>query len=454
MRLRHSASLRLTLLVACAVAAVSLVGLVIVYDQLRQTLFERTEERLNAELSGYSALYDQRRIIAVRQAMEYRQSSDPGFGVVYLLLDKQEQYLGGNLQEWPALVSALADGFAQNPQDIRTLALPDGSDQSYLIAARTLKGGFPVMVGISLAPYEATLTEMRRTIAVLLLAMSMAGILAGLTVARYVFRRLNTINRFLDNVDQKSLEDRLPDTGSEDEYSALALHVNQMLDRIANLHRAHQKLGDVIAHEMRTPLGRIQSLVSKIDTEAPEKEAISEEIRGTIRLFDSLLNIAAMDAQAGSRQGLVPVDLSETGRQMFELFLPVAEEEGRKLTADISSDQWILGDGNLLAQVMSNLLENALKFTAPGDEIRVSVTANKTTVDLRVEDSGPGLPDDVGADVFGPFYRAENTSAKGHGLGLALVRAIALRHGAKLRLPDAKKGFAIEISWPRFDSNS
>jgi len=103
-----------------------------------------------------------------------------------------------------------------------------------------------------------------------------------------------------------------------------------------------------------------------------------------------------------------------------------------------------------MAQLVSNLLDNAIKFCAPGDAITTTLAPEGDRHLLAVRDTGPGLPEDINDLAFERFVRGERDRAvAGHGLGLALVQAIATRHGARLTRPQVQKGFAIAIAWPK-----
>ena len=222
-----------------------------------------------------------------------------------------------------------------------------------------------------------------------------------------------------------------------------------MLDRIEALNRATGHLSDTIAHEMRTPLTRIQTRLARLDLDGSEAEEVMREIRDTVRIFDSLLEIARAQGAVGEMPGLVPLDLSALVGEMFELYEALAEERGVIFAADIEPGVTVLGDRNLVAMLASNLFENALKFTPGGESVTVTLHAGQTRHDLTVADTGPGLPPGFQDRMFERFARAPRDSdVAGHGLGLALVQAIALRHGARISLPPVDRGFAIRISWP------
>jgi signal transduction histidine kinase len=181
---------------------------------------------------------------------------------------------------------------------------------------------------------------------------------------------------------------------------------------------------------------------------------LKAQMRQAIRMFDSLLDISRAEADQGSGGGLVPVDLSAVAAEVWDLYDPLAEDRGLLAKAQITPGLTILGDRNLIAQVLSNLLDNAIKYCAPGDHLTLHLTPDADRILMRVADTGPGLPDDLKAEAFDRFTRAErDRNIKGHGLGLALVRAIAARHGARLTLPPTEKGFALEIRWPRLQQS-
>ncbi|MFN5998997.1 MAG: sensor histidine kinase, partial [Paracoccaceae bacterium] len=132
----------------------------------------------------------------------------------------------------------------------------------------------------------------------------------------------------------------------------------------------------------------------------------------------------------------------------------LAEDRGLVTEAHITPNLQILGDRNLIAQVLSNLLDNASKYCAAGDHLTLTITPEDDRILMCIADTGPGLPEDLKAEAFDRFTRAERDRATpGHGLGLALVRAIAARHGARLTLPPTDKGFALEIRWPRLQQS-
>lgn len=440
---RPRATLRLAAVVALAVTLLSLAGALVQYRLVDLRLTAAAQSLLAADLDGLAALYDQRRIIALRQAIDYRAAAGPTQEML-LLLDRTGRPLAGTIPAWPDNLPAAGDGFG-----VGDAVVFSHGGQRWMGVARELPGGFPLLVARSLAPADATLAALRRTIAGITLAMLAVGGAVGWWAARGIMARIGRLNALADRVAQGELSARLPGPREPDEFGQLETHVHAMLDRIEALNRATHRLSDTIAHEMRTPLSRIARRLDGLGGDPDTVEGLRAEMRNAVRIFDALLDISRAEADTGAG-GLVPVDLSALTAEVAELYEAVIDEAGMVLVAEIAPGLRVLGDRTLIGQLLSNLLDNAVKYCRPGDRITVSLDGGEA-VTLTIRDTGPGLPADLRGEAFERFTRgAGHAGVTGHGLGLALVRAIALRHGAKLSLPPAEKGFVIAIRWPKF----
>jgi signal transduction histidine kinase len=442
------ATLRLAALMALAVTLLSLGAMALQYRLVETRMMAAQHDLLAADLGGFGALYDQRRVIALRQAIEYRATAATGEEML-LLLDRQGQVLAGTRSGWPVGLATSGDGFGVEPAEIIT----EGGTR-WLTVARDLPGGFPLLVARSLRPVDETLAAMRRGMLGLLAAMLVAGGVVGWLAARSVMGRIGRVNDLADRVAEGALDARLPGSRSDDEFGLLETHVHSMLDRIQNLNRATHRLSDTIAHELRTPLNRMLQKLTRIEGQEEVTAELKAEMRQAIRMFDSLLDISRAEADQGTGGGLVPVDLSAVALEVWELYEPLAEDKGLVAKASVTPGLHVLGDRNLIAQVLSNLLDNAIKYCSGGDRVTLSLTEAGDRLLMRVADTGPGLPEDIKGEAFERFVRAErDRGIKGHGLGLALVRAIAARHGARLVTPVSDGGFVLEIQWPRLQQS-
>ncbi len=445
------ATLRLAAVMAVAIAALSLLAMGLQYRLVEARMMEASRALLSADLDGFAALYEQRRIIALRQAIEYRAAAQNS-GEMVLLLDRKGVVLAGTVAAWPKGLQAQGEGFA-----VAGAAEFRQGDGRWLAVARTLPGGFPLLVARSLAPVDATLVSLRHGMAALGLALLLAGAVVGGLAARSVMARIGRVNALADRVAAGDLAARLPGPRASDEFGLLETHVHGMLDRIENLNRATHRLSDTIAHELRTPLNRMAQKLARIEGQPELAAELKGEMRAAIRVFDSLLDISRAEADQGSGGGLVPVDLSAVAAEVWALYEPVAEDRGLISNLQVAPGLRVLGDRNLIAQMLANLLDNAIKYCAAGDALTLTLAETPGHHLLCVADTGPGLPVEIKAEAFERFVRADRDKDRGingHGLGLALVRAIAARHGAKLMLPAVERGFVLEIGWPKLAPDS
>ncbi|MFV0514526.1 MAG: sensor histidine kinase [Jhaorihella sp.] len=434
---------RLTALIALSVLAISVLGLGVQYQMIKRDLDIRQRQLVQDDLAAFSTLYEQSRIVAVRQAIVYHGLLRPGGSMLLALHDRSGAVLAGSEGNWVMKVPMPPEGQTSGP------VLFSVGSVRYVGIARTLPGGFPLWVARSTRPAEETLAQLRRVIFAVIAAVVLASLAIGHYASRRIMRKVARINRLADRVAGGELSARLGGARAPDEFGLLEKHIHNMLDRIEALNRASGHLSDTIAHEMRTPLTRIQTRLARLDLDGSDAEAVLREIRDTVRIFDSLLEIARAQGAVGDRPGLVPLDLSALVCEVFELYEALAEDRGVTFTADIEPGVTVLGDRNLAAMLVSNLFENALKFTPGGESVTVTLHAGQPRHDLTVADTGPGLPPGFEDRMFERFARApRDLDIEGHGLGLALVQAIALRHGARISLPPVDRGFSIRIAWP------
>jgi signal transduction histidine kinase len=278
------------------------------------------------------------------------------------------------------------------------------------------------------------------------------SMLVGLLLGRRFMAQVDAITQTCERVISGRLDERIPIRGRGDEWDRLARAINEMLDRISSLLENLQQVSSDVAHDLRTPLTRLRNRLEAarekstgvVDYSAAIASAIEDTDR-LLSLFSALLRISQIEA--GTRvQSFAPVELSTLLERLFQLYLPVAEDCGHCLSRDLRPGLMIRGDEELLTQLFSNLIENALRHTPAGTNIRLSVQAANGDCVASVSDDGPGVPAEDLGKVTRRFYRGSSSrSAEGHGLGLSLVAAITQLHGAKLQLADAAPGLRVDL---------
>jgi len=445
----RSAWLRLTAGLTLAFLAATAIVLAAVYVIVEAQLSERSKGLVTADVTGLADLYAQRRLPALREAIETRLARNPATEAVYLLLDKGGERLAGNLATWPAGLSE--DGawtmFGAEPTG--------GLAGNFLGLGAMLPGGFKLAVGHSTADDRALLGRLLAIFIATGVVILLIGGVGAALLSRWLVRRIVTVNQVAGEVRDGNLAARVPGADRADEFGELAGHVNAMLERIERLVTGMREVSDRIAHELRTPLTRLRNQIGKLAGGAttPETSAalqtMTREVDSTVAIFDALLDIATTEAEAGDTSRLKTVELADVVAGVVDLYDAVAEDRGIALEAKVAEPAEVLGDRGLLVRMLANVVDNAIKFSPAGGRVVIGLARSGENALLSVTDSGPGVPADFRDRAFERFARGEDASAvPGHGLGLAIVRAIALRHGISIRLENAEPGLRVAFTCP------
>jgi signal transduction histidine kinase len=220
-----------------------------------------------------------------------------------------------------------------------------------------------------------------------------------------------------------------------------------MLDQIELLVHGVRNVSNSIAHDLRTPLAELRSRLEELSLIRPSTDETYAEIDGAvadvdrvIRIFDALLRLAEIDAGM-RRSGFVSLDVSDLAANAVEFYEPAAELKGINLKFRSNGPLPISGDPVLLAQALSNLIDNALKYAPQHGSIEVAVQKHGTSAEISVSDNGPGIDELEKTKVVQRFYRGDaSRGTPGVGLGLSLVQAVAKLHGSSLELRDNVPG--------------
>lgn len=304
-----------------------------------------------------------------------------------------------------------------------------------------------VVVGMSLDNFLAARSQIAHVMVVTAALAGLAALFLGHRAAGRAIEPLTTINRLISQVSIDNLDLRLPLEGADREIAELALHLNEMLDKLErSVHQLKQFTSDV-SHELRTPIavvrGKIEvSLLKERDPDYYRRSLgeISKQVANMQNMVEVLLELARLDALSGLEE-TEPVDLCVIAEEVADNMAPILSERAQKLQLDLDMAP-LEGRQGLILRLATNLLDNASKYTPEGKALGIRTTTDENTgkAILEVWDSGPGMDSEGIRRCFDRFWRADRArSTPGYGLGLTLVQRVAQLHQATMEI-DAKPG--------------
>ena len=420
-----------------------------VYVSSRSLIETEIREVVQAELTGLADNYRSGGLTGLITAIERRAGAQGSRDGIYLLTGPRGRPLAGNLLSWPEGLPGGAGWVT-----LELYRTDERRPAEVSAAALTLDNGARLLVGRDAGARTAF---ERRLVSALGWALALTAGLAlvtGWLLSRLVLGRIAEIAGTAERIVSGAMDRRVPLKGSGDEFDRLAGTLNAMLDRIERLVGEMRMVTDSVAHDLRSPLTRLRGHVEAAlsdDLDAPAREArlarALEEAEHVLSSFTRLLEIARAEAGMG-RDQFERLDLAALAADMGELFQPVAEEMGLSVALEAAPAP-AMGHPQLLAQAISNLMENALNHAPAGSVVTLSAGQGSGGAWLAVGDRGPGVPEGDRERVLCRFVRRdESRGGSGTGLGLSLVAAVARMHGARLDLSDNAPGLCVRLDFP------
>ncbi|MGX5843167.1 ATP-binding protein [Mesorhizobium sp. ArgA1] len=446
--LLRSTPFRLALTFALLFVLAFILSGAIVYQLMSADLAERLDELVKETYSVVAVTYAQSDKEDLVLAIDSHAALSPEKEQLFSLTDSNGNRLAGNFT-----AADLPDGFSDF-----AASLPG-------VAPGTMYRAWSGSVGPNSLTVAFSLSETEELESIVLMSFGWAAlIIVGLAVAggallaSRVQRRLDGIAATMDDVSSGRLDARIPLLGNGDDIDGVSRQVNAALERLASLVDGMRQVSADIAHDLKTPLNRLQMILESAADKTTRGEAVADDLaeaRGESlqinETFDALLRIAQIEAGARKAR-FVDLDLNDIVEAIAEIYADVAEDDGKSLSANISQDSRYLvhGDRDLLTQLFANLVENALRHCPSGTIIKLSATRQGDRIVAEIADNGPGIPAKEREKVFQRLYRLETSrTTPGSGLGLSLVRAIADLHGASIALEDRRPGLAVVVGFPQ-----
>lgn len=365
---------------------------------------------------------------------------------IFLVTTPDGRRLVGNLSRWP---TAMPLGRLLDREVIR-----DARPSSARLLVQRLPNGDLLYVGRDLSEQRAIRRLVLRALESAMMV-SLALVAVGAWLLRHqIEQRIGGIRHTAREIELGNLQQRITVSG-DDEFARLGVDINRMLDRIEQLMNGVRHVSNTIAHDLRTPMGRVRARLEEALRRGAGVPALSEAARSAIDgiddlivLLNKLLRIA--EAESGMRADTFQrVDLNSIVHDMAELYDAAAEQAGVRLTVLSHEPVWAHGDRDLLATAVASLIDNALKYAGRGAAVELTAGAQADRVFIMVRDNGPGVAACELPRLTERFYRVDRArSEPGNGLGLSIVAATATLHGGSFELQNADPGLRAAILLP------
>jgi signal transduction histidine kinase len=333
------------------------------------------------------------------------------------------------------------------PNRLKTYALE-------LYTANNMDGSL-FQVGISTQDRLAALQRYKESFLVISIPLILMAAGGGALLSRRALRPLRSLIVAVQSIQAGKMDARVQATYTGDELEELGQLFNRMIEKINQLIQGMRASLDGVAHDLRTPMTRFrniaESAVQNDCTASAYKEALQDclvESDRILRMLNMLMDIS--EAEAGTMRLVIQrVNLVQLAEEIVDMYRYVAEEKDIRIKTDFPDEAPLEADPDRVCQVLANLLDNAVKFTDPGGEVRVSINNFPGYAEIRVADSGIGIQPEEIQNIWDRLYRGGGAYQKGLGLGLSLVSAVVRAHKGNVRVSsEPGSGSVFTVSWP------
>ena len=306
---------------------------------------------------------------------------------------------------------------------------------------RRLSNGYWLQVGRGSKKRRILLRNFREIFALAMIPVVLIGIAAGAFLAFRSLRPIRDLINTVSDIEAGKMDARVPYRGTGDELDELARLFNKMLERIKSLIDRMQDTLDDVAHDLKTPVTRLRNVIettlqSRCDRETLREALMdcAEESERIVAMLETLMDIS--EAEAGTiALNIEEVQIESLIRDVVELYEYVAEEKGVEIMFQACATLVARVDPNRIRQVISNLLDNAVKYTSKGGMIEIRSDKKDDGIMISIKDTGTGIPRKELPRIFDRLYRGDKSrSSRGIGLGLSLVKAVIHAHKGRIEV--------------------
>lgn len=450
---------RLTLWYTLASSTLFLAALALIYLLTSGSLLDEVDEDLEEDLVEYASILSNLGVDELWSELSMEAQADGSEQILFRLhSDDGEIMRSTDDGHWADYAPAInLNGAAASLPLIESVKLPE-----HEFPARTIYGAigsgdsrYVIQITETLEERADVLETFMITSLIAMPVLFLFSLLTGWFMSRKSLDGVQQVTNTAINISNGALSERVELFDQGEEVDRLAATFNSMLDKIQLLIRGMREMNDNIAHDLKSPLARIRGIAETTLT-GDQTEAHYQQLAGStieecdrlLHLINTMLDLA--ETEAGLAPSMEVLDLSELIEDACELYQPVAVENGLELEARLGQRISINGNKQFLQRLISNLLDNAIKYTPAGGRISIAQEVVGPDVLIKIADTGMGISQDDLPNIFERFYRCDQSRSKpGTGLGLCLALAIAKAHWGNISVQSTvSKGTQFTVSLP------
>lgn len=460
-RILNTSVFRVSLIYAVLFSLIAAAALLSVYKVAENQIRQQIDTRLSLETNLLLENYKKHAVKGLTEDINIYNKKEGRPFYIYALIHKSKLDLNRFVQEGKNTAKRNNRVYTSIPiSDIVEYA-PDRPNQGIVrILLTVLPGGYQLLVGAELQETQTLLSQLFKATLIAISVIFALSTIIGSLMARRMLKRINDVTNTADNIIEGNLSHRIPVVNDRNnELDRLGRSLNRMLDRNEELMRSMREVTNNLAHDMRNPLNRIRHRIESAKfagiTEQGFYQLTDDTIRDLDRVistFNALLSIAQVESGA-PRKDWIEFELNTLLDDLAEIYELVANEQNLVWEYDVGKDLIMNGNRHLIAQLFTNLLDNAFKYSPEGGKVSLNARVvetldKKPQIAVTITDNGPGIPAEEHQNVFKRFYRLDNArSTEGNGLGLSLVKAAADLHDAKIEFSDNHPGLCVKVNF-------